>query len=145
MHALMTALLLLQAAVLPNGVTDPRTPALTPDGRTVCFSWRGDLWATDIRGDRAIRCLTPCSERDMFPAFSPDGSWLAFTSARSGGGDVYLMPAGGGLARRLTWHGGNDRVLGWNADSDSVLFSSSREGGEARDRKSTRLNSSHYS
>jgi tricorn protease len=127
---MLSALLTSLAAALPAEVTDPRTPALSPDGRTVCFSWRGDLWTTAAAGGGRIRCLTPCPEQDIFPAYSPDGRLLAFTSARTGAGDVYVMPADGGRARRLTWHGGTDRVLAWSAGSDSVLFSSSREGGD---------------
>jgi tricorn protease-like protein len=40
------------------------------------------------------------------PVFSPDGKWLAFSAQRNGNVDVYLIPAEGGLSRRLTWHPG---------------------------------------
>lgn len=123
----MTGSLILQAVVL--AVTDPRTPALSPDGSEIVLSWRGDLWEVPADGG-LMRCLTPSESWEGSPAWSPDGSMVAFTSDRTGGGDVYVMPSCGGEAVRLTWHGSGDRVAGWSAGSDSVLFVSGRECGE---------------
>ncbi|MBD3369631.1 hypothetical protein GF402_04625 [Candidatus Fermentibacteria bacterium] len=131
----MTVIMLLLAGTVGSSleelsqVSDPRTPAVSPDGRTVIFCWRGDLWETASGGGR-IRCLTPGPGRETEPAYSPDGSMLAFTSYRSGEGDVYVMDSRGGPARRLTYHDGEDLVLGWTESGDSVLFASSRELGQ---------------
>jgi tricorn protease len=110
-------------------VSDPRTPAVSPDGGTIVFCWRGDLWETGSSGGR-MRCLTPGPGRETEPCYSPDGSMLAFTSYRSGEGDVYVMDSGGGPAKRLTYHDGEDLVMGWSPQGDSVLFTSSRELGQ---------------
>lgn len=127
MSSLIAFIVSATLALAPGDLTDPRTPALSPAGDSLYFAWRGDIWITDADGP--IRCLTPGRDADLHPTPSPDGRYLAFTSLRSGGGDVYVMPAQGGEARRLTWHGEMDRVLAWTPGSDSVLFSSSRETG----------------
>ena len=120
-------LLLLFLSVIPDPVTDARYPAPSPDGGDLVFCWRGDLWRTDTGCSEAIRCLTPGEGYDSYPAWSPDGSWIAFTSERTGNGDVYVMPSQGGVAERLTWNSSYDRVAGWSPGSDSVYFISSRD------------------
>lgn len=122
-------MILLLCAVTMS-VTDPRTPAVSPDGSRVVVSYRGDLWEVSALGG-LMRDLTPCGSFESLPCYSPDGSTLAFTSDRTGGGDVYAMPAGGGDAVRLTWHGGPDEVEGWSASGDSVYFITSREGADS--------------
>ncbi len=57
--------------------------------------------------------LTANKSRDIFPRFSPDGKWIAFSSDREGGLDVYIIPAGGGEVKQLTVHSADDQVLNW--------------------------------
>lgn len=108
-------------------VTDPRYPAVSPDGSEMVYCWRGALWHAPVSGG-ASRCLTPGRGPVSSPSFSPGGDMIAFTSHATGGGDVYVMPGRGGVATRLTYHGGEDIVMGWNGER--VLFTSSREGGD---------------
>jgi tricorn protease len=93
----------------------------------VVFSFAGDLWEVPREGGEAER-LTDHPADDRFPAFSPDGSILAFTRQSGGNEDVHVMPAQGGEARRLTWHPKADVVRGWAPDGKSVLFASNRDG-----------------
>ncbi len=123
---MLSFFLILLSLTSSGEMTDPRYPTLSPDGSEVVFCWRGKLWKTPLTGGTS-RCLTPGEGDITNPAFSEDGEWIAFTNDVTGGGDVYLMPAEGGVSRRLTYHGGSDDVLGWNGDN--ILFSSSREGG----------------
>jgi tricorn protease len=94
------------------------------DGRIV-FSWHGNIWSVAEDG-KDPRRLTANSAHDHHPRFSPDGKWIAFSSNRYGNDDVFVMPAAGGSAKRLTFHSGADTVVGWTRDSKHVLFAASR-------------------
>lgn len=94
------------------------------NGRIV-FTYLGDIWTADENGQNVQR-LTVNRARDVYPRFSPDGKWIAFSSDRNGNLDVFLIPVEGGTAKQLTTHSADDTVLGWSADSRSVLFSSNR-------------------
>jgi tricorn protease len=94
------------------------------EGR-VAFSYLGDVWVADEDG-RNVQRLTVNRARDVYPRFSPDGKWIAFSSDRNGNLDVYLIPAAGGTVKQLTSHSAEDTVLNWSPDGRSVLFSSNR-------------------
>lgn len=91
----------------------------------VAFSYLGDIWTANEDGSNVQR-LTVHKARDVYPRFSPDGKWIAFSSNRYGNYDVFAIPVEGGTARQLTYHSGNDIVVGWSPDSKKVLFQSSR-------------------
>lgn len=100
-------------------------PTLTPDGKTVIFSYEGDLWKADIDNPVAVR-LTAMQGEETSPRVSPDGKWLAFSSNQFGNNDVYIMPLAGGEIKQLTWHEANDEVDSWSWDSKSIYFTSGR-------------------
>ncbi len=89
-------------------------------GDRVVFSCEGDLWEASLSGGEARR-LTSAPGKEAYAQFSPDGKWIAFTADYDGNADVYVMPAGGGEPRRLTWNPDADRVIGWDAEG-RVLF-----------------------
>src|SRR5881628_1319014 len=62
------------------------------------------------------------------PAFSPDGSRIAFTSTRDGQPEIYIMDADGTSAGRLTNSPGADGDASFTADGQSVVFHSQRTG-----------------
>src|SRR5437588_8693441 len=89
--AFIAALLFVPAAALAQGnllpipedkpIKGASFPALSPDGKTICFSYLGDLWTVDSNGGTATR-LTVHEAHDGYPRWSPDGRWIAFASNR---------------------------------------------------------------
>ncbi|HEY0898762.1 MAG TPA: LpqB family beta-propeller domain-containing protein [Sphingobacteriaceae bacterium] len=100
-------------------------PTLTPDARTVIFTYEGDLWKTGIAGGSASR-LTAMAGEETNPRVSPDGKWIAFSSSQYGNNDVYVMPMNGGEIRQLTFHDASDEVDSWSWDSKTIYFTSNR-------------------
>ena len=101
------------------------TPALTPDGSQIVFSYDSDLWKVSRSGGTATR-LTGMDGVEEYPRISPDGRWIAFSSNQYGNADVYVMAINGGEIKRLTYNSSNDRVETWAWDSKSILFQSGR-------------------
>jgi len=91
----------------------------------VVFAYAGDLWIASRDGGAARR-LTSHVGDELYPKFSPDGKWIAFTGEYDGNPDVYLVSAEGGEPKRLTFHPSNDIVLGWTPDGKNILFRSDR-------------------
>ena len=91
----------------------------------IVFVYAGDLWSVPRDGGDAVR-LTSGAGNETDPAFSPDGSQIAFTGEYDGNVDVFVMPASGGVPKRLTWHPAPDRVLGWAPDGKQIIFTSTR-------------------
>lgn len=91
----------------------------------VVFSYAGDLWTASREGGAAVRVTASAGDK-LYPKFSPDGKWIAFTASYDGNPDVYIIPAEGGEPKRLTFHPSADIVLGWSPDGKNVLFRSDR-------------------
>jgi tricorn protease len=119
----------LVAVAGPAFAQDPirfaRTPAVSPDGKLVAFSYLGDLWTVETIGGVA-RPVTMHEAHDFAPCFSPDGRSLAFASSRHGGYDVFVVPVHGGKPRRLTFDSAQDVPTGWTPDGKGVVFTSDR-------------------
>ena len=104
-------------------------------GDRVVFVYAGDLWTAPSAGGAATR-LTAHPGLEVFPRFSPDGRWIAFTGQYDGDEQVYVVPAAGGVPRQLTWYpargplaprwGYDNQVYDWTPDGRSVLFRSLR-------------------
>jgi tricorn protease len=113
----------------------PRFPQ--PTGDRIVFVADGNVWSVGKDGGEAVR-LTSAQGQDMFPRASPDGRWIAYTEASHAGTDIWLIPAAGGPARRLTFHpateagtagrhGPDNMVVTWTPDSKSVVFMTKRD------------------
>jgi tricorn protease len=94
-------------------------------GGKVAFTYLADIWTADESGQN-VRRITVNRARDVYPRFSPDGQWIAFSSDREGNLDVFIVPAVGGTPKQLTQHSADDTVLAWAPDSKSILFATNR-------------------
>lgn len=99
---MLSASAVMSAATASSGNVDlPRYPSISPDGSTVVFSWRGDLWKVGANGGTALR-LTRHPQDDLASAWSPCGTMIAFNSTRDGYLNVWLMDADGANIRQVT-------------------------------------------
>src|SRR5258705_12401898 len=96
-------------AVSPAQVKLLRHPTYS-NGR-VAFSYLGDLWIANENGSGVLR-LTDNQARDVYPRFSPDGNWIAFSSNREGNYDVYVIPTAAGKPPQLTFHSADGNLAG---------------------------------
>ena len=101
-------------------------PCLSPDGKTICFTYLGSLWTVPAGGGRAVR-LTIHEGLDAMPRWSPDGRFIAFSSLRNGNTDIFLIPAEGGEAKQVTYNSSSDWVCDWSPDGTQLLFYSVRD------------------
>lgn len=129
MRSYLRALALTAFLAAPAAAQEPirfaRTPDISPDGKTVAFSYLGDIWTVEAIGGVA-RPVTMHEAHDVNPVFSPDGRHIAFSSNRFGQYDVFVVPAVGGKPKRLTFDHAPDMVSGWTPDGKGVVFSSPR-------------------
>jgi len=100
-----------------------RYPSLSQN--TIAFRYADDIWTVPRTGGEAER-LTSTSSVTEGPYFSPDGTQIAYSAHLHGNTDVYVVPASGGIPRRITWHPAGSFVIGWTPDSKNILFSSGR-------------------
>lgn len=120
--ALVTVSTTLEAAsVKPLWLRDVQ---ISPDGSTIAFCYKGDIWSVPVTGGTAAR-LTSQEGYDSNPIWSPDGTEIAFASNRKGGNDVYVMSSRGGDARRLTYNSASEIPSAFTPDGGSVLFGAS--------------------
>lgn len=95
---------------------------ISPDGQTIAFEYKGDIFTVPVTGGQA-RQLTSNAAYDAAPVWSPDGRQIAFASAREGSLDVYVMSQYGGAPKRLTTDSGSEMPVTWK-DNEHVLFQS---------------------
>jgi len=103
-----------------------RYPAISPDGKTIVFTYKGDLYRVPAGGGTAVP-LTVHEAHDFMPVWSHDGTQIAFASDRYGNFDVFVMPAQGGEARRVTFHSAQEYPYAFSNDDKSILFGAARQ------------------
>ncbi len=109
-------------AITPHFMKDP---SISPDGKTVCFSYYSDLWIVPFTGGEAKR-ITVSEGNDWNPVFSSDGKEIAFNTNRDGWTCIYIIPAGGGIARPVSKE--DFQVIDWFPDGKNLLVKGSEPG-----------------
>lgn len=103
-----------------------RYPAISPDGQTVLFEYKGDIYSVPSVGGTATP-LTLSESYEFAPVWSHDGKSIAFASDRYGNFDVFVMPASGGSAKRLTFNSTREIPSSFTVDDSSILFNAARQ------------------
>ncbi len=97
-------------------------PDISPDGSFIVFAKESEAGTSDIYwqrtgGGNAINITEGSGADNIQPAFSPDGTQIAFHSDRGGGG-IFIMGATGESVRRLTDFGFNPS---WSPDGKRIV------------------------
>jgi dipeptidyl aminopeptidase/acylaminoacyl peptidase len=122
------------------GLKAVAAPAISPDGTTVLFTirtWhdtgggkkdsRTHIWKAPADGSVPARQVTFGDRGDSQPAWSPDGRFMSFLSARGAGApdaktQIWVMRSDGGEAWPLTQSLENVQQHAWSPDSRTVAF-----------------------
>jgi eukaryotic-like serine/threonine-protein kinase len=125
-------------SVSPLGGTPRRllasgtNPNFSADGARLVFEDQRDIWTAAADGSHVVRIDgTPPLYYGLprGPAFSPDGSQIVYFQAEVGpNGDLWVIPAEGGTASRLTWDLREGGWPVWTPDGRAIIYSSARAG-----------------
>lgn len=102
-----------------------RNVAISPDGKRIAFTYKGDIFTVSSEGGRAVR-MTADKKYDTAPIWSPDGRTIAFSSDREGSLDIFTMPSAGGTPVRLTTMAGTETPLFWK-NNETIVFSATSQ------------------
>ncbi len=108
-------------AVAPLWIRDAK---ISPDGKTIAFTYKGDIWTVATEGGQATR-LTATDDYETTPVWSPDSRSIAFAGDRAGNFDIYVIDAKGGAPRRLTYNSASETPEAFTPDGKAVVFSAS--------------------
>jgi len=106
----------------PLTVHQMRWTNQSPDGKRIVFSAVGKIWTMELP-DGKPRRLTKSEVREYEPTFSPDGKWVAYvTWSDAEGGELWKIPAGGGMATKLSAAAGYYAAPQWSPDGTKLLY-----------------------
>jgi len=117
-------------------IVNASDPRISPDGSRIAYvvtqidaeasEYRSAIWIVPFDGSSDPTQFTAGERRDTTPRWSPDGKWLAFASSRGEDpktpSNLYVIPAGGGEARKLTDQKESVESVVWSPDSTRIAF-----------------------
>ena len=98
-----------------------RSNSLSPDGKEIAFTYKGNIYIVDSDGGQA-RQITSNPAYDTTPMWTPDGQNIVFCSTREKSKDIFMVPAKGGSPSRITTHPSNETPVAVLNDG-TILFS----------------------
>ncbi|MCM1450585.1 MAG: hypothetical protein NC082_09590, partial [Clostridiales bacterium] len=108
-------------AVTPLWLRDVK---ISPDGQTIAFTYRGDIYTVSSKGGEARR-ITATEDYESNPVWSPDSKKLAFASDKHGNFDVYVVNAKGGVPTRVTTYSASEIPEAFSPDGKYVIYTAS--------------------
>jgi Tol biopolymer transport system component len=126
---------------LTHDDADDTCPTWSPDGTKLAFvaarhdpdalhcfpDCHYELYVMNVDGSQQTR-LTDTPGTELHPAWSPDGTQIAFVSDRDGNQEIYVVDADGSNPRRLTDDPADDMCPTWSPDGRQIAFNSQRDG-----------------
>ena len=108
-------------------------PSWSSDGRAIAYTSyrRGypDIYVSYIyQGKMDQPAAGTETVHNFLPAFSPDGTRIAFMTNRDGNMEIYSVNRDGSNLRRVTRHPGNDSTPTWSPAGNQIAFTSDRSG-----------------
>lgn len=102
-----------------------RDVKISPDGKTIAFEYKGDIWTVPATGGTAKRLTVADNSYEDHPVWSPDSKNLAFSSDRYGSFDVFVVEASGGTPTRLTFNSANEIPEMFSSSGKEIYYSAS--------------------
>lgn len=99
-----------------------RNANVSPDGETIAFTYKGDIFTVPVSGGRATR-LTTQPSYETTPIWSPDSKKIAFASDRHGNFDIYVTDIAGGTPTRLTFNQSKEIPEAFSPDGSQIYYS----------------------
>lgn len=104
-------------------------------GDKIVFAYAGDIYTVAVTGGTATK-MTSFAGFEVFPKFSPDGKWIAFSGQYNGSRQIYVMPSQGGVPKQVTFYpdvgnmaprGGWDNLpYDWTPDGKKIFVRMNR-------------------
>ena len=124
-YYLLSVLLFSTAAIAQQTSEWIRYASISPNGESIVFSKKGDLYLVSSKGGEA-KALTYHEAHDYMPVWSNDGKKIAFASNRYGNFDVFVISAEGGRVKRLTYHSTDEYPYSFSSNNKGVIFGGQR-------------------
>lgn len=100
-----------------------RDAKISPDGKNIAFTYKGDIYTVPTQGGKALR-LTSRESYEQLPIWSPDSKSIAFASDLNGNFDIFVMSADTpGQWRQLTFDSANELPETFSPDGSKIIFS----------------------
>ncbi len=128
MKQIITFIILVLFTTVSSAQSEPtwmRYSAISPDGKTIVFTFKGDLYKVASTGGAAV-ALTMHEAHDFMPVWSHDSKTIAFASDRFGNFDIFTISVNGGEAKRATYHSAQEYPYDFSQDDKNIVFGSSR-------------------